>query len=123
MIVCRGVVKTYSFKVIVAKAKFYNFFSSRIYLSSILPKNRAGPVDNLISDFFGMPKSWHNRVLIILKSHSQRGTVIGMPLQPDKDFAFRIMFSSFGKMKNFKTIQPIYLRKSNGLCCLKKNKY
>ena len=50
-----------------------------------------------------------------------------MPLpwqRPVKDFASRSMFSSFGKNEKLhflKTTQPIYLLKSNGLCCMKKN--
>ena len=36
-----------------------------LMLISILPKNHAGPVEKLISDFFRMPKkSWRNRFLI-----------------------------------------------------------
>ena len=33
-------------------------------LNRILSKNHGGPVEKLISDFFRMQKSWHNRYLI-----------------------------------------------------------
>ena len=51
-----------------------------------------------------------------------------MPLpwqRPVKDLASRSMFSSFEKKEKLhflKTMQPIYLLKSNGLCCMKKIK-
>ena len=96
------------------------------HLISILPKNHAGPVEKLIKDFFRMPKKVGAIDSLKHKSHITKGKRLlscryhgndQLKILPP-EACFLVLENE--KLHFLKTMQPICILNSNGLCCMKK---